>query len=299
MADHDLSGFERSTFAHGGTAHDVLRRGTGPAVVVIAEVPGITPKVLEFAERVADAGCTAVLPVLFGRPGVDPHPKAHGRLATARYGASTLLKVCVSREFTVLATGRTSPVVDWLRALAAAEHERCGGPGVGAVGMCLTGGFALAMATDERLLAPVLAQPSLPLAITTGRARTIDISPEDLAVVKGRCERDGLKVLGLRFRSDTFVPDGRFGFLRAQLGDAFVAVELDDADANPEALLKPHSVLTEHLVDAPGQPTRAALDEVLDLFRTRLLGEGAGVPAAEPDGGQGASDEKSGEPATP
>ncbi|WP_017593267.1 dienelactone hydrolase family protein [Nocardiopsis potens] len=271
MADHDLSGFERGTFTHGGTTRRILRRGTGPAVVVMAEIPGITPKVLEFAERVAGIGCTAVLPVLFGTPGRDPAPAAHGMLRTGAYMASTMAKVCVSREFTVLATGRSSPVVGWLRALAAAEHERCGGPGVGAVGMCLTGGFALAMATDERLLAPVLSQPSLPLAVTARRRGTVDISAEELAVVKERCARGGLRVLGMRFRGDRLVPGDRFAALRRELGEAFTAVELDDADANPEGLIPPHSVLTEHLVDEPGQPTRDALDQVLDLFRSRLL----------------------------
>ncbi|EFL13077.1 dienelactone hydrolase family protein [Streptomyces sp. C] len=276
MADHDLTGFTRGTFTHDGTTRRLLRRGSGPAVIVIAEIPGITPKVLEFAERVAEAGCTAVLPVLFGEPGRDADPRSAGRPKTAGYVASTMLRVCVSREFTLLATGRTSKVVSWLRALAAAEHERCGGPGVGAVGMCLTGGFALAMATDPRLLAPVLSQPSLPLALTPGRAGRIDISPEDLAVVRGRCEREGLQVLGLRFRGDRLVPGDRFAHLRRELGDAFVAVELDDAAANPGAALPPHSVLTEHLVDEPGQPTRQALDTVLDLFRTRLLASGPG-----------------------
>ncbi|MDG4857917.1 dienelactone hydrolase family protein [Streptomyces sp. T-3] len=271
MADHDLTGFERSTFAHGGTTRRILRKGEGPAVIVMAEIPGITPKVLEFAERVAAIGCTAVLPVLFGEPGYDPDPKAHGWLKSGRYAASSLLKVCVSREFTLLARGRTSPVVTWLRALAAAEHKRCGGPGVGAVGMCLTGGFALAMATDDRLLAPVLSQPSLPLAVTGSRACSIDISADDLAVVKDRCARDGLRVLGTRFRGDRLVPGDRFAFLRRELGEAFTAVELDAADANPEGLIAPHSVLTEHLIDEPGQPTRAALDQVLDLFRSRLL----------------------------
>ncbi|MGE7387996.1 dienelactone hydrolase family protein [Streptomyces sp. NPDC004126] len=276
MADHDLTGFTRGTFTHEGTTQRLLRRGSGPAVIVIAEIPGITPKVLAFAERVAQAGCTAVLPVLFGEPGRDADPRGAGWPKAAAYAASTMLRVCVSREFTLLATGRTSKVVSWLRALAAAEHERCGGPGVGAVGMCLTGGFALAMATDPRLLAPVLSQPSLPLALAPGRAGLIDISPEDLAVVRGRCEREGLQVLGLRFRGDRLVPGDRFAYLRRELGDAFVAVELDDAAANPDAALPPHSVLTEHLVDEPGQPTRQALDTVLDLFRTRLLGAGAG-----------------------
>lgn len=273
MADHDLTGFDRSTFTHGGNTRRILRRGTGPAVIVMAEIPGITPKVLEFAERVAAIGCTAVLPVLFGKPGRDANPAAHGRLNSALYTASSMWQVCVSREFTVLATGKTSPVVTWLRALAAHEHRRCGGPGVGAVGMCLTGGFALAMAADERLLAPVVSQPSLPLALTRSRAGTIDVSAEDLAAVRGRCERAELQVMGLRFRGDRLVPGDRFAYLRRELGAAFTAVELDDSAANPDAVLPPHSVLTEHLIDAPGQPTRAALDEVLALFRTRLLDE--------------------------
>ncbi|MFD7610680.1 dienelactone hydrolase family protein [Streptomyces sp. NPDC059828] len=271
MADHDLNGFALSTFTQEGVTRQILRRGTGPAVIVLAEVPGITPKVVEFAERVAALGCTAVLPVLFGHPGRDPHPSAHGWLKSGLYTAATLWKVCVSREFTLLATGRSSRVVDWLRALAAHEHERCGGPGVGAVGMCLTGGFALAMAVDDRLLAPVLSQPSLPVAVTRNRAAGIDISAADLATVRGRCEREGLQVLGLRFRGDRLVPGDRFAFLRRELGDAFTAVELDDMSANPEAVMPPHSVLTEHLVDEAGQPTRTALDQVLDLLRTRLL----------------------------
>jgi dienelactone hydrolase len=139
--------------------------------------------------------------------------------------------------------------------------------------MCFTGGFALAMATHPSLLAPVLSQPSLPMAtaLTKKSAHTIDISPEDLAVVKGRCAAEGLTVLGMRFKSDAFVPQGRFDFLREQLGDAFVAIELEDEDANPDSPMKPHSVVTEHLIDEEGQATRAALDAVLDLFRTRLL----------------------------
>ncbi|WP_405739645.1 dienelactone hydrolase family protein [Streptomyces sp. NBC_01525] len=281
MADHGLAGFERTTFTHDGVTRKVLRRGTGPAVVVMSEMPGITPKVLEFAERVAAIGCTAVLPVLFGTPGRDPHPSAHGRWGARAYVGSTFLKLCVSREFTLFATGRSSPVVGWLRALAAQEHERCGGPGVGAIGMCATGGFALAMATDERLLAPVLSQPSLPLPVTASRRHTIDISPAELAVVKDRCARGDLRVLGMRFRGDRFVPGERFAALRRELGDAFIAVELDDADGNPEAIAAPHSVVTEHLIDEPGQPTRTALDEVLDLFRTRLLTEKPDAPGNE------------------
>ncbi|KQZ68790.1 dienelactone hydrolase family protein [Nocardioides sp. Root151] len=271
MSDDALADFDKETFGHGGTEHRVYRSGSGPAVIVIAEIPGITPKVVEFARTVREEGFTVVLPHLFGVPGRDPNPPAHGWAGTVATGARAFGRVCVSREFSLFATGRTSPVVTWLRALAAHEHERCGGPGVGAVGMCLTGGFALAMATDERMLAPVLSQPSLPLTVIPGRKRGTDISADDLAVVRQRCVAGDLTVMGLRFRGDKLVSDERFDWLRAQLGDAFVAVELDDEDANPEGLLPPHSVLTEHLIDEPGTRTRAALDDVLKLFRTRLL----------------------------
>ena len=271
MTDDSLADFALDSFASGGTEHPVYRSGAGPAVIVIAEVPGITPKVADFARRVRDEGFTAVMPHLFGTPGRDPNPQAHGVRGTIATAVRAVGRICISREFSLFATGKTSPVVTWLRALAAHEHERCGGPGVGAVGMCLTGGFALAMATDERMLAPVLSQPSLPLTALPGRKRGIDISPQDLAVVRQRCVAGDLKVMGLRFRSDRLVSDERFDWLREQLGDAFVAVELDDEDANPEGVLAPHSVLTEHLIDEPGSRTRQALEDVLELFRSRLL----------------------------
>ena len=270
MADDSLSDFEKTTFTHEGKTRDVFRKGTGPAVIVMSEVPGITPKVADFARRVASIGCTAVMPHLFGTPGWDPNSAGAGALPAM---AKLMVPLCISREFTMMASGKTSPVIDWLRALAGAEHERCGGPGVGAIGMCFTGGFALAMATHPSLLAPVLSQPSLPMAtpLTKKNAHTIDISAADLAVVKNRCAAEGLEVLGMRFKSDSLVPESRFQFLREQLGDAFVAIELDDEDANPDARMKPHSVVTEHLIDREGTGTRAALDAVLDLFRKRLL----------------------------
>ncbi|KGN36134.1 dienelactone hydrolase family protein [Knoellia subterranea] len=270
MTDDSAADFARETFTRRGTTHEILRSGSGPAVIVIAEIPGTTPRVLDFARKVRDLGCTVIIPVLFGRVGHDPNPDSAGLLGAAGAMARAGVTMCVSREFTLLATGRTSPVVPWLRDLAAAEHQRCGGPGVGAVGMCLTGGFALAMATDERVLAPVLAQPALPLGVTPWQQRAIDTSPEDLAVVAARCAA-GLKVLGLRFRGDRLVPAARFAHLKRVLGDGFVAIELDAEDANPAGVMPPHSTLTEHLVDEPGTPTREALDQVLDLFRTRLL----------------------------
>ena len=257
-----LAGYQIGDFEHGGTTRTVLRTGTGPAVIVISEMPGITPRVAEFGRRVAAIGCTAVLPSLFGTPGRRP---------TLGYSLKTLTGGCVSREFTAFMRRRTSPVTDWLRALAAFEHGRCGGPGVGAIGMCFTGGFALGMMVDDRMLAPVLSQPSLPLPFGARRRRSVGISDRDLEVVRERVA-EGVCVLGLRFSEDGMAPAERFERLRKELGDGFIGVELDNSPGNPWYISKKaHSVLTEEFVDEPGHPTREALDRVLSHLAERLL----------------------------
>lgn len=272
----DLNTFEQSTFAAGGDTHPVYRKGTGPAVIVITEMPGLTPMVLGFADRVVAIGCSVVLPDLYGTAGREPFT---GSLASdAAYSGRSMVSGCISRDFSTFALNRTSPIAGWLRALAKAEHQRCGGPGVGAVGMCFSGGFALAMATDPAVIAPVMGQPALPLPVGKKRKRAIDVSDADLDTVAGRCAAQGLRVLGLRFEGDPFVSSERFAFLKDRLGDGFIAIELNQADGHPEALDNPllrahHSVVTTSLADEPGERTRAALDQVLDFFTNRLLSD--------------------------
>jgi dienelactone hydrolase len=261
VSDVEIPGFTRFRFEYDGYARAVYRGGGGPAVIVIHEVPGLHPGVVSFAQRVIDAGFTTYLPSLFGTP---------MRPITSGYVLRTVARVCVAREFAVFAADRTSPVIGWLRALAAQAHGECGGPGVGAVGMCFTGGFALAMMVDERMLAPVLSQPSLPAPVTARMAAAPGVSATDLAAVKRRTA-DGACLLGLRFTGDKAAPAARFDTLRRELGDAFIAVEIDSSPGNPYGIpADAHSVLTAHFVDEPGHPTRDALDRVLGLFRDRL-----------------------------
>ena len=144
-----VPGFEARTMEFLGAARCVYRAGSGSAVIVMSEMPGITPAVAAFARRVVEAGHTVFMPQLFGEP---MRPPLRG------YTARTILKACISREFRVLASDQSSPIVDWLRALARAAHAECGGRGVGAIGMCFTGNFALAMMLDAPVLAPVLSQ---------------------------------------------------------------------------------------------------------------------------------------------
>jgi dienelactone hydrolase len=268
MADElTLRAFERFDFTdpEGRWTRPVYKRGAGPAVIVIHEMPGLHPLVIRFAARVADAGMTVYCPSLFGEPGAVVKPLT---------AVGTMLKaICIRREFDVWAGDRSSPIVDWLRALARQAHADCGGRGVGAVGMCFTGNFALAMMTEPSVVAPVLSQPSLPLPMGPGgrkRAAELGVSPGEIACARRRMEAEDLTMLGLRFKGDPFVSTERFQAFQAALGPRFEAVELDPEDAAPGGGMAPHSVLTLHLKDDdPDGPTKRLEQRVIAFFRDR------------------------------
>jgi len=254
-----LKDYQRFDFTDGPWTRPVFRRGSGPAVIIIHEVPGLHPLVVDFADRVAAQGMTVFLPSLFGTPG---RPVSRG------YALTTMLGVlCIHREFNVWRTGKSSPIVEWLRALARQAHGECGGKGVGAVGMCFTGGYALAMMTEPSVVAPVLSQPSMPAAAGSKiRAAGFDASAEEVACAKARFAAEDLSMIGLRYKSDVLVPDARFDNYRTTFGDRFEAIELDDEDAAP-ADIPPHSVLTLHL--RPSGPGKAAETRVIEFFKQR------------------------------
>jgi hypothetical protein len=222
MTTDVLAGWTKSEFTAAGFTRDVYRRGTGPGVVIVHEIPGITPKVTQFANEVVERGFT----------------------------------VCIAREFSSWAMNQTSPIIGWLRALARNLHQEVGGPGVGAVGMCFSGGFALAMMVDDIMVAPVLSQPSMPFAVgKKDRGADLNLSPDDALVVARRAA-EGCQVLGLRYTGDKLVGT-RFETLRHLLGDAFIAVEL------PSTAKNDHSVLTEQRDDA-------SVEQVLAFFEAKL-----------------------------
>src|SRR3954470_20450986 len=195
--DDPLEDFTRRDITLDGVAKVVYVAGTGPAVIVMTEMPGISPEVARFARWVRDAGFTVYMPSLFGRDGAVP---------LTEEGLAVFRQACVSAEFRALAAGQSSPVTQWLRALARLAHRECGGPGVGAIGMCFTGNFALTMMLEPAMLAPVLSQPSLPLNDPAGTG----IAPEELAAVKARLERENLTVLAYRFEGDKICRAERF-----------------------------------------------------------------------------------------
>src|SRR5499427_5387537 len=148
--DDPLQDFCSRAMTLDGVTKKVWVAGRGPAVIVMAEMPGISPHVARFARWVREAGFTVYMPSLFGRDGAVP---------SAEEGALVFQRACISAEFCALQANAASPVTQWLRALARQAHQECGGPGVGAIGMCFTGNFALTMMLEPSMLAPVLAQP--------------------------------------------------------------------------------------------------------------------------------------------
>lgn len=262
--DDSLADFTVREVTVEGITKRVYVAGEGPAVIVMTEMPGISPHVVRFARWVRDAGFAVYLPSLFGRDGM---------VVSAEEGDQVFKRACVSAEFRAFGAGRSSPVAGWLRALARLAHSERGGPGVGAIGMCFTGNFALTMMLEPSVLAPVLSQPALPLDDPAG----LEISADDLAAVKDRLDRDGLTVLGYRFEGDLFCTAQRFAAYAEALGDRFVPRVLPDEAAGTEAppwfkryVPRPHSVVTVHLIDEAGQPTTKARDEILAFFAARL-----------------------------
>lgn len=263
--DDAITDFSRMLVEIDGAVKTVYVAGAGPAVVLMPEMPGISPDVLRLARWIRDAGFTVYVPSLFGVDGAYP---------TADGGSEVVRRACVSAEFRAFAGGGTSPVTAWLRGLARRAHAECGGPGVGAIGLCFTGNFALTMALEPAVVAPVLNHPSLPLDDPAG----LEMSEEDAAAVRDRVVRDGLKVLAYRFDNDRWCTGRRFAAYRTLLGDAFDGRVLDGSHARTDpppffadVVASPHSVVTAHLVDEAGHPTVRARDEILSFLVDRLL----------------------------
>jgi len=262
--DDMITDFARRLVDVDGAVKTVYVAGSGPAVVLMPEMPGISPDVLRLARWVRDAGFTVYVPSLFGIDGAYP---------TAEAGKQVVRRACVSAEFRAFAGGGTSPVTAWLRGLARQAHGECGAPGVGAIGLCFTGNFALTMALEPAVIAPVVNHPSLPLDDPAG----LEISAKDARAVHDRIARDGLTVLAYRFDNDRWCTGQRFAAYQALLGDAFDGRVLPGSSANPDSppffqhvVGSPHSVVTAHLVDQDGHPTLKAKDEILAYLTDRL-----------------------------
>lgn len=258
----DLTGWSSAPFTGGGYTHDVYRKGEGPGVVLIPEMPGIHPGVLALGNHLVDNGFTVAIPSLFGEP---------GRAVSLGYVLPTIARACVAREFAAFATNKNRPVSQFLRALARDLNASTPGKGVGVIGQCFTGGFALAAAVDDSVLAPVLSQPSVPLPLTLRHRRDPGLSEPELNRVAERAADEGLCAMGLRFSEDKTSPRERFTTLKERLGDAFEVIEIPSGPGNEHGFSRmAHSVLTDEVREVDGHPAYEARKRVVEFLTQRL-----------------------------
>jgi dienelactone hydrolase len=257
-----LAGWTAAPFSATGVTHDVYTRGSGPGVVLLPEIPGLIPAVMGLANHLVDAGFTVAVPSIYGQP---------GRPMSAGYALSTIAKACITREFMAFARRAERPIASYTRALARHLHSEVGGPGVGVIGMCFSGGFALAAAVEPAVLAPVASQPSVPFPVGSERKRDLGMSDRERDIVAERVRTEGLCLLGLRFSEDSASPKDRFEAIEQTFGPGWRAIPIDSSPGNPAGIGKrEHSVLTSADVERPGHPTNDARAQVTDFLRRRL-----------------------------
>jgi dienelactone hydrolase len=261
----DLTGWSCEPFTGAGFTYDVYRKGDGPGVVLIPEMPGLHPGVLALGNHLVDNGFTVAAPSLYGTPGAPG----------VRPGmVPVMLRGCVAKEFAAFSTNADRPIAHYLRALARDLNEKTPGKGVGVIGECWSGGFALAAAVDDSVLAPVLSQPSLPFPLTARHRRDPGLSEGELKVIERRVADEGLCALGLRFSEDRVSPAARFATLKNRLGDAFEVIEINSKAGNLHGFGRmAHSVLTLEVREVDGHPAYEARKRVVEFLTRRLSAE--------------------------
>ncbi len=247
-----IKGFEKSQFSSDAmdgkpAAYDVYTKGEGPVVVVIQELPGIGMETIDLANRLVDKGFRVVMPHLFG---------PLGRLSFI----GNLVRIfCMRREFSIFAKNQSSPIVEWLKALCQDCREKYDVPGVGVIGMCLTGNFAISLMADDAVLAGVASQPSLPLF----SQKSLHMSDDEIANARKRLEEHG-PMLAFRFSGDKLCTATKFEAINSAFNDGQERIKLNTIPGNK------HALLTVHFDNEPGSPTENALDEIFEYFSTKL-----------------------------
>ena len=227
--------------------YDVFYRedASGPPVLILHELYGLSESTFELADHLASASprFSPFLPLLFGEANT-------ASLATGLKGV-----FCLRKEITLFATGKTSPLVSWLRRLIADIAQRTGSESVGVIGMCLTGGMVFGLVAETNVGAGVASQPSLPakLPLIPGGGASLGLSREDLA----NAVVDDTPLIVLRYADDPQCPAERIESARDLFGgtgpavpdpiDPSVSLAVGDRIRTVSVAGKAHSVLTNDL----------------------------------------------------
>lgn len=255
-----LEKFDCYPFEFNGMARDIYKIGTDdqPAVLILQELPGITEHTLRFALRLHADGYAVYLPLLFGDAGSAYEP------------LKNLARICIRREFVMMALNRPGPLTDWLRALSGHISSMSQGRPIGVIGMCYSGGFVLSLMMDPSIAAPVMSQPAKGMLLKRWKA-SLGVSDADIQASLARSQRDNISILGLRFSNDIMCPPERFDTMEKLFGERFIRVDIDSSLFNAHRISPlAHAVLTVDYNDTPEHPTRKAYETLLRFFHERL-----------------------------
>ena len=244
---YSKSSFAAQTLRGHTITHDVYRRGSGAPVVLIQELPGIGVETLHLADQFVCNGFEVFMPHLFG---------PLGRTSMA----GNLLRVmCMRKEFSLFSSNKSSPIVDWLKALCKSVKEETKVNGVGVIGMCLTGNFAISLMGDDAVLAAVAAQPAMPFH----NPAALHMSESEIQSTRDRIDATA-PMMAFRFERDKLSKESKFRCIQDTFNDDSERVRLCRL---PD---KGHSVFTLDFVNDDGHPTKKALQEVLGYFKQQL-----------------------------
>ena len=287
-----LDGFSQFSLADGDIEHVVYHTGrrSDRVVLVLHELPGIAPGLLQFAGRLVADGFQVYLPWMFG--GVQ-----------RRTPLRNLARLCISREFANLRAGVSAPVTQWLRALVSHVSRHNDDRPVGAIGMCVTGGFAIPLLLSPRVTVAVAAQPSIPVSLAWfafGRSdadgqSALNVSQADIDAARARLDAGDAQLLAVRCAADRMCPPRKLQRLEAEFPVGLTLRTYGaQADRNAQGE-RPHATYTkEYRLAAAAQapadhPARQAYAELLAFLRQGLAGPVAPVDArpveVEHDGG--------------
>jgi dienelactone hydrolase len=249
---------EQLPFEEKGIRHTVFKKGRGAGVLLLHELPGMGAEFWRLANWLAEH-FTVYAPDLFGNSD-RPTPESQYR---------SILRACISREIHLFAKDDPGPITQWLRALSKVLHVKTGGPGVGVIGMCMTGNFALTLALDPWVAAPIASQPALPISLPFREMNAgLQMTQQERATLEAR----DVDVMALRFAGDKLCRAARFDTIRELVGEArFKEHVIDDIHRAPGGQLKhAHSVLTSDLVDNDDSVTKQKLLEVIGFLKDRI-----------------------------
>jgi len=266
-----LEGYAQLRFTAGDFSHTVYHGGERqhPPLLLMPEIAGFSPGLLQFAARLQQARFQVYVPWIFGPFG-------------QRTPIRNALRLCISREFANLRAGTSAPVTTWLRALAAHISQNNGGGRVGAIGMCLTGAFAIPLIIDPQVVAAVAAQPSVPLSALftmfgvkrSARMRELNVSDGDIAAARARLTSGAAQILAVRNRADRICPPEKLARMQHEFPVGLEVREYGEPDARNSLGERPHATFTKEYRVAANptdeHPSRRAFADLVAFFERHL-----------------------------